>query len=100
MGFGLKSRKRQRSQRRADETRRFDEARLVRLGREREQAPLAVRRVEIGERTARERGDHVTLHARTAAETDGDEAAHGLVSRHCTTGIAARQPVNRPTGSA
>ena len=96
----LERRERQRRQRRAEEPRGFDEPRLVRLGREGEQPQLALRRAEIRRAPGGRARRSVARHARAASEADGDDAAHGFVHRHCTIGIAARQPVKRPTGSA
>ena len=70
-------------------------ARLVGLGGKREHPPLALGRAGLVERAARERRDRLARNAGAAADADGDDRglpAHGLTSRHCTIGIAARQP--------
>ena len=84
----------------AEQARGLDEAGLAGLRREREHPPLALGRAGFRERAARERRDRLARNAAAAADPDGDEPHHGLTNRHCTTGIAARQPEKRPTGSA
>ena len=66
--------------------------RLIGLGGKREHAPLALGRAGRIECAARKRRDRLACYARAAANADGDDPAHGLMSRHCTIGIAARQP--------
>ena len=83
---------RQRRQRRAKKARGLDEARLFGLGREREHPPLALRLAGFSQRPARKRRDRLARNARAAADADRDQPAHGFKSRHCTIGIAARQP--------
>ena len=81
----------------AEEARGLDEAGFAGLGREREHPPLALWRARFRERPERERRDRLARNAAAAADPDGDEPRHGLTNRHCTTGIAARQPEKRPT---
>ena len=90
--LGAKRRERQPRQRRADQPRRLARARLARFVGEGEHAPFAFRRTRFRERARRKRGDRLARDACAAADADGDEAAHGLTQRHCTTGIAGRQP--------
>ena len=83
---------RQRRERRAKKTRGLDEPGLIGLGGEREHPPLALGRAGFRERPAGQRRDRLARNAGAAADADGDDTAHGLTSRHCTIGIAARQP--------
>ena len=53
---------------------------------------LALRRAGLVERASRERRDRLACNAGPTADADGDDPAHGLISRHCKIGIAARQP--------
>ena len=67
------------------------------LGGKREHPPLALGRACFFERATRERRDRLACNAGAAADADGDNStrglpAHGLTNRHCTIGIAARQP--------
>ena len=73
-------------------TRGLDEPRLVGLGGKREHPPFARGRAGLRERPARQRRDRLACNAGAAADADGDDTAHGLTSRHCTIGLAARQP--------
>ena len=70
----------------------LDEPRLVGLGGKREHTDLALGRARFFKRAARQRGDRLTRNTRAAADANGDDAAHALMSRHCTIGIAALQP--------
>ena len=83
---------RKRRQGRAKKTRGLDEAWLLALGREGKHPPLAWRRARIRQRPARKRRDRLARNAGAAADADRNEPAHGFKSRHCTIGIAARQP--------
>ena len=70
----------------------LDEPRLISLGGKREHPELALGRAGLLKRAARQRRDRLARNAGAAADADGDDPAHGLTSRHCTIGIAARQP--------
>ena len=75
----------------------LDEPRLIGLGGKGEHPPLALGRAGFFKRAARERRDRLACNAGAAADADGDDPtrglpAHGLTNRHCTIGIAARQP--------
>ena len=62
------------------------------LGGKGEHPPLALGRACLFERATRQRSDRLACNAGAAADSNGDDPAHGLMSRHCTIGIAARQP--------
>ena len=70
----------------------LDEPRLIGLDGKREYPSLALWRAGFLKRAARQRRDRLARSASAAADSDGDDPAHGLTSRHCTIGIAARQP--------
>ena len=55
-------------------------------------ADLALGRAGFSKRPTRQRRDRLACNAGAAADADGDDPLHGLTSRHCTIGIAARQP--------
>ena len=88
----VERRERQRRERNADDARGLDEPRLIGLGGKREHLSLALGRAGLLKRATRQRSDRLAGDACAAAEADGDDPAHGLMSRHCTIGIAARQP--------
>jgi hypothetical protein len=96
-GLRVQRRERQKSEHHAKKARRFDKPRLIGLRVKREHAQRAFGRAGFFKRPARQRRDRLARNAGATAHADGDNSArgfpaHGLTSRHCTIGIAARQP--------